>query len=613
MDNQTRRILLERVKASGFPGSILDVFQNPAILDEYVAQQQQQLIVAQTPQEQEQGLRPAHAAGNVGQSMIFPNVQPNQSFNTVGMKIPINIDKVDDQGNLVESYKAVPPGIQNLPTGPNRGMVIESPAEGYQKGGFHQKIYTDPEEFRIANKAYNDSLDVYNLGEYNWKQAKNYGIVTDEGIVYISDDEVENIPQKKINTHLQPISKRYTTSDYYSKGYGSTNKEFPIYKKPTEEPVYQERPKGEYIKSKDGRFETSKLMPIRPTLMPPSNTMRVLKAIQEEDKSNKYMYPPRIVAAPEFKTGGVNKHQTGDFRTPPANLPWLGAKGQVLTEEEQEEKLLDKKFGTGPTVDKAQVIKDRELLKRTKSIERPLPSGAITPTMGPVEFALMVPVAGASALRAAPIIGSALNTSIAGVQGLTVGNALGAGFASDAIVNRFPQIPGQINRGEYTNAATNAVTGLLDVGSAGMFSSLSKATRGIKSTYNPSEDDIIRGLLKNAERDEIERMGRIKPVNISLSQYPYLKSPPNLSKRDQLDLDSFTRNKWSHPELFWKRYNMREHGVDYDRPITIFNDPSIPPKEKKQMGGSYETVGTKTYLKGGLKNRVLYNKAKYKR
>ncbi len=36
-------------------------------------------------------------------------------------------------------------------------------------------------------------------------------------------------------------------------------------------------------------------------------------------------------------------------------------------------------------------------------------------------------------------------------------------------------------------------------------------------------------------------------------------------------------------------------------------------QEKKQMGGSYQTGGTKTYLKGGLKNRVLYNKAKYKR
>ena len=136
MDNQTRRILLERVRASGFPGSIMDVFQNPTILDQYIAEQQQQQepVVAQTPQEQEQGLRPYHEQGQVNQSMAFPNVQPNQSFNTVGMKIPIDINKYNNQGHLVESYKAVPPGISNLPTGPNEGMVIESPAK-MQKGG----------------------------------------------------------------------------------------------------------------------------------------------------------------------------------------------------------------------------------------------------------------------------------------------------------------------------------------------------------------------------------------------------------------------------------------------------------------------------------------------
>ena len=150
MDNQTRRILLERVRASGFPGSIMDVFQNPTILDEYTSQQQQQQepMVAQTPQEQEQGLRPAHAAGNVGQSMAFPNVQPNQSFNTVGMKIPIDINKYDNQGHLVESYKAVPPGISNLPTGPNEGTVIESPAKTYLKGGLKNRVLYNKAKYK---------------------------------------------------------------------------------------------------------------------------------------------------------------------------------------------------------------------------------------------------------------------------------------------------------------------------------------------------------------------------------------------------------------------------------------------------------------------------------
>lgn len=145
MDNSTRRQLLDKARSAGYPGSILDAFtaydQGRDLIGEFVQEQQAAsfqppMQVAETPEQQEQGLRPAHEAGQVDQSMAFPGVQPGQSFNTVGMKVPINIDKVDNNGNLVESYKAVPPGIANLPTGPYEGTVIETPAR-MQKGGFN--------------------------------------------------------------------------------------------------------------------------------------------------------------------------------------------------------------------------------------------------------------------------------------------------------------------------------------------------------------------------------------------------------------------------------------------------------------------------------------------
>ncbi len=142
MDNSTRRELLNKAKSIGYPGNILEVFsaydQGRDLLSEYAKEQQQQQLnmqVAQTPEEQGQGLRPYHEQGQVNQSMAFPNIQPGQSFSTEGMKIPINIDKIDNQGNLVESYKSVPPGIQNFPTGPYAGTVIESPAKSYASGG----------------------------------------------------------------------------------------------------------------------------------------------------------------------------------------------------------------------------------------------------------------------------------------------------------------------------------------------------------------------------------------------------------------------------------------------------------------------------------------------
>ena len=139
MDNATRRGLLTRHRQSQFPGSILDVFkahdQGIDLIGEF---EQQQMQVAQTPQQQQQGLRPSHQAGNVNQSMTFPNVPPNTPFNTMGMKAPIDIKKFNEQGHLVKSYDNVPPGVQSLPTGPQRGTVIETPANNQASEAFEE-------------------------------------------------------------------------------------------------------------------------------------------------------------------------------------------------------------------------------------------------------------------------------------------------------------------------------------------------------------------------------------------------------------------------------------------------------------------------------------------
>lgn len=143
MDNATRRKLLERHKLSGFPGSIIDVFnaydQGVDLVGQYM-QQQQQMQVANTPQEQQQGLRPAHQTGNTNASMAFPNTPPNASFNTVGMKAPIDIKQFDETGNLVKSYDAVPPGVKDLKMSSQGGTVIETPTQ-MQSGGMRKYQY----------------------------------------------------------------------------------------------------------------------------------------------------------------------------------------------------------------------------------------------------------------------------------------------------------------------------------------------------------------------------------------------------------------------------------------------------------------------------------------
>ena len=141
LTNEKRREILETARAVDYKGSVLDLF-NAAKAGQDISQmlQPQNMEVAQTPEQQSQGLRPQHAAGNINASMAFPDVPPNTSFNTKGMKAPINISKFDDQGHLVQSFKNVPPGIESLPTGPGKGTVIETPA--YKKGGYRAKYQT---------------------------------------------------------------------------------------------------------------------------------------------------------------------------------------------------------------------------------------------------------------------------------------------------------------------------------------------------------------------------------------------------------------------------------------------------------------------------------------
>lgn len=151
MDNITRRQLLELTKQAqqqGFKGSVVDVYNNPQIL-------QQQVEVANTPQQQQQGLRgrtPQDAPG----AMVFPNVPPNTSMTTKGMQFPVDMDMYDKRGHLMQSYKNVPPGVESLPTGPRGATVIERPS--LQTGGVKKD---QSKELTWANRPENADMGWY--------------------------------------------------------------------------------------------------------------------------------------------------------------------------------------------------------------------------------------------------------------------------------------------------------------------------------------------------------------------------------------------------------------------------------------------------------------------
>jgi uncharacterized membrane protein (UPF0127 family) len=163
--------ILKSALANDYKGSIGDLIKKEQIAN---------AKVARTKAEQEQGLRGAPP----GSSMVFPNV--SGPMNTVGMSEPIDIKKVDNQGNLVRSYKSVPPGIQNLSMGEDEGTVIESPGT-YQKGGVrkYQDAGFDKDAF------INQFLEEEKTG--TTKTAKNKGILsntvsTTQGSKYYNKD-----------------------------------------------------------------------------------------------------------------------------------------------------------------------------------------------------------------------------------------------------------------------------------------------------------------------------------------------------------------------------------------------------------------------------------------
>jgi hypothetical protein len=223
---------------------------------------------------------------------------------------------------------------------------------------------------------------------------------------------------------------------------------------------------------------------------------------------------PKVVKAPTFKSGGwLDKYQDGKQVNQPVNATWSDEFNSYMLPE-------------------INVTAEQPIQYK---VPKPLPSGAIS-SVPFFESVLMAPVAAASVMRAAPIIGSALNTSIAGVPGLTAGNAIGAGFAADAAVNRLPEIPGQLSRGEYIDAVVNAATGALDVYGAGMVSPLLKGAKSaageagkylttqtpLKNTYKynpwafkPREGMMYRGLGEEGYLDAVQS-GVLRP-----KQYGY--------------------------------------------------------------------------------------------
>jgi hypothetical protein len=136
MTNKQRREIVTKAQEEGYQGSYVDLFRNPLLLQGNLnLNPSPEIEVANTPEKQRQGLRPAHEQGRVEASMAFPDVAPGSDFNTVGMKRNIDFKEYNKSGDLVKSYENVPPGLStSFTTGSEPSTVIETPSK-FKYGG----------------------------------------------------------------------------------------------------------------------------------------------------------------------------------------------------------------------------------------------------------------------------------------------------------------------------------------------------------------------------------------------------------------------------------------------------------------------------------------------
>jgi hypothetical protein len=122
MDNTTRRELLYKARAAGYPGSILDVYANYDQGKDLIAEFQQQQQMQQMQQQQ----MPAQQSTQMQQAPQMPTIPssptPAPNFTPPQPAPPIGIQSQQTQMGIVSNQ-----------SGPNQGRAI------FTSGGFKEK------------------------------------------------------------------------------------------------------------------------------------------------------------------------------------------------------------------------------------------------------------------------------------------------------------------------------------------------------------------------------------------------------------------------------------------------------------------------------------------
>ena len=271
---------------------------------------------------------------------------PNEKYKKVYDKSPYSTKEYGPEGMFTHWAKEDEkiPGIWRPIKGTPSDLFVTKRVK-YQKGGVHQKVYRNAEEFAKANKAYNDSLDLYTKGlafnkkhipsdnydsfsvpydDVYWTAAGpgGYFIDTPSGRWFLGKTGVFSRPGSEHN--------KIFTESFANKikpiGFDTVDFPYPVYKKPTEEPVYEQL---KNLTPLDARFELPKPK---------------LDIGKPAVKSQGIRIRPMMTADQNTTTG---QYQSGKYIWDPQTKSW---KVKMLSPEAQQEnreevKLKSKKNG----------------------------------------------------------------------------------------------------------------------------------------------------------------------------------------------------------------------------------------------------------------------------
>lgn len=182
LTNETRRNILDRVKASGYPGGVSEAFraaeQGIDVVDQFVQQQQlEQQQQAEQAQVQVQGQGQEMAEGNQSPPPPPPQNTPDGRVSQPNINNPID----NNQGHLVQSQNTQNVGIQSLPTGSAQGQIIQAKNGGvrrYENGGLDLENETKKQRKKRIKNYSHPYLNEY-IEEFAKKGISNKNTVKD--------------------------------------------------------------------------------------------------------------------------------------------------------------------------------------------------------------------------------------------------------------------------------------------------------------------------------------------------------------------------------------------------------------------------------------------------